>query len=64
MCFTVPLNDSDGLLFMLIKDGLVPLSVLWFASRVVTREDATESDARPLTFLAPAAGDPAGRELA
>jgi hypothetical protein len=64
LCFTVLLNDSDVLLFMLIKDGLVPLSVLWFASRVVTRGDATESDARPLTFLAAPAGDPSGRELA
>ena len=64
LCFTVLLNDSDVLLFMLIKDGLVPLSVLWFASRVVTRGDAAESDARPLAFLAARAGDPSGREPA
>jgi len=64
VCFTVLLNDSDVLLFMFVKDGLVPLSVLWFASRVVTGTDAIESDARPLALLAAPAADPSGQGLA
>ncbi len=63
LCFTVLLNDSDVLLFMLIKDGLVPLSVLWFGSRVMTGAEATESDPRPPVFLGAPAGGPSGREL-
>jgi hypothetical protein len=43
-----------------LKDGLVPLSVLWFGSRVMTGAEATESDPRPPAFL----GAPSGRELA
>lgn len=58
------LSHSDNLLFMFVKDGLVPLSVVWFGSRVVTGAEATESDARPLVFVAVPAGDPSGREPA
>lgn len=64
VCFTVLLNDSDVLLFMFIKDGLVPLSIVWFASREVTRGEVTEPDARPLAFLGTPVADPSGRELA
>lgn len=33
LCFAALLGDSDNLLFMFVKDGLVPLSVVWFGSR-------------------------------
>jgi hypothetical protein len=49
---------------MLIKDGLVPLSVLWFASRVMTGAEATEPDPHPPAFLSAPAGGLSGRELA
>ena len=62
--FTVLLNDSDVLLFMLVKDGLVPLSVLWFSSRVMTGAEATESVPRSPAFLGAPAGGPSGRGLA
>ncbi len=48
LCFTILLNDSDILLFMLIKDGLVPLLVVWFASRAVT--SAGRADPAPHLF--------------
>jgi hypothetical protein len=60
VCFSVVLNDSDILLFMVVKDGLVPLSVLWLGSRAVT----ITSGARPLAFTTARAGDASGPEPA
>lgn len=51
ICFSVLLADSDNLLFTFIKDGLVPLPVVWFGSRVLTRFEAGE----PGPVRAPAA---------
>lgn len=59
LCFSALLGDSDNLLFMFVKDGLVPLSVVWFASHAVR-----PAPARPLDFQVVRAGDPAGREPA
>lgn len=42
ICFSVLQADSDNLLFMFIKDGLVPVSVVWFGSRRLTRPEAVE----------------------
>lgn len=64
LCFSFLLSDSDNLLFMFVKDGLVPLSVVWFGSRVATAATAPESDAHPLAFLAAHADDRPGREPA
>jgi hypothetical protein len=35
LCFSILHADSDNLLFMLIKEGLVPIFVVWWASRVL-----------------------------
>jgi hypothetical protein len=64
LCFSALLGDSDNLLFMFVKDGLVPLSVVWFGSHAVRTADPTPADARPLELRAARAGDPAGREPA
>jgi hypothetical protein len=58
--FTVLLNDSDVLLFMFVKDGLVPLSIVWWGSRAVT----IASGARPLAFTTARARDASGPEPA
>jgi hypothetical protein len=60
LCFTILLNDSDILLFMVVKDGLVPLSVLWLGSRAVTITSA----ARPFAFPTARTGDASGPEPA
>jgi len=64
LCFTILLNDSDILLFMVVKEGLVPLAVVWFGSRAVLGAEATGSDARSLAFVPAPAGAPSGREPA
>lgn len=35
LCFSLLQSDSDNLLFNFIKNGLVPISVIWFGSRVL-----------------------------
>jgi hypothetical protein len=57
LCLAVLLGDSDNLLFMLVKDGLVPLAVIWFGSRAVTTMEAAGPAARPLVFLEARAGN-------
>ncbi len=47
--------DSDVLLFLLIKDGLVPVSVVWFASRVLKSPHL--SDSKAISIARPAGGD-------
>ncbi|HKW91841.1 MAG TPA: hypothetical protein VJX92_08075 [Methylomirabilota bacterium] len=64
LCFTILLNDSDILLFMLVKDGLVPLLVVWFASRAVTRAYWAEPAAHLFTLVSARAGDGPRREPA
>lgn len=40
LCFSILIGDSDNLLFMFVKDGLVPLSVVWVGSRRVADRPA------------------------
>jgi hypothetical protein len=59
VCFAALLGDSDNLLVMLIKDGLVPLSVVWFGSVLVSGTAAIGSGPRAVDLepAEAAAGD-------
>lgn len=46
LCFSVLQSDSDNLLFILVKDGLVPTLVVLFGSRVLTYSRAEEAKPR------------------
>jgi hypothetical protein len=61
LCFSALLGDSDNLLFMFVKDGLVPLSVVWFATRAVTGWRVPDAVAPPLAYAAAGHGDPSAR---
>ena len=34
-CFSILVSDSDNLIFNFIKDGIVPLSIIWYGARIV-----------------------------
>ena len=35
-CFSILHADSDNLVFMLVKDGILPIAIVWWASHVLT----------------------------
>ena len=43
-CFSILQSDSDNLIFNFIKDGMMPLAVVYFGSRTVLRKIAAPSD--------------------
>jgi hypothetical protein len=56
LCFAALLGDSDNLLFMFVKDGLVPLFVVWFGSHRagVLEPSPVEPMAVPAVYREPA----------
>lgn len=48
LCFAILFSDSDNLLFMFVKDGLVPLSLVWVCSRRVGTRPAPAPALRAL----------------
>jgi hypothetical protein len=55
VCFTVLFNDSYIVLFMLVKDGLMPVILVWCGSRALCRAKARDNgrsslSATPITY--------------
>jgi hypothetical protein len=44
-CFSILVADSDNLLFSFIKDGLMPITIVWIGSRVLTKSAALQTSA-------------------
>jgi hypothetical protein len=58
VCFSILHADSDNLVFMLVKDGLVPAILVWCGSRALRHAKAREYE---LSSLSAASADYSGR---
>ena len=58
-CFSILQSDSDNLIFNFIKDGMMPMTVVWCGSRRVLRAGASSEERTPDHATSPSEALPA-----